>query len=126
MKTEFSSKWKSSKKPRKQVKYRANAPLHLKRKFMRVHLSAELRKKHGKRSVQIKKNDKVKVIRGKFRGKAGSVDLVSIKKETIYITGVEIEKSEGSKAKVPVHPSNMVITELALDDKKRKSSLERK
>ena len=36
MKKEFSKNWKASKQPRKQRKYRANAPLHLKRKMINI------------------------------------------------------------------------------------------
>src|SRR3989338_176397 len=46
MKNKFSTKWKESKQPRKQRKYRANAPLHLRKKFVNVNLSKELRKKY--------------------------------------------------------------------------------
>ena len=42
---EFSKSWVSSKKPGKQRKYRINAPLNIKRKFLSVHLSKELREK---------------------------------------------------------------------------------
>ncbi|MCW1309534.1 MAG: 60S ribosomal protein L26, partial [Candidatus Nanoarchaeia archaeon] len=35
----WSKKWKSSKKPSKQRKYRYNAPLHIRRKFLSVNLS---------------------------------------------------------------------------------------
>jgi len=34
MKKIFSTHWKASKQPRKQRKYRAKAPLHIKRKFL--------------------------------------------------------------------------------------------
>ena len=42
MKKIFSKHWKSSKQPRKQRKYRAKAPLHIKRKLLNVNLSKEL------------------------------------------------------------------------------------
>ena len=37
----------------------------------------------------------------------------------MYITGVEMIKKDGTKAFYPIHPSNLVVTELNLDDKKR-------
>ena len=70
MKKKFSKKWKASGKARKQRKYVANAPLHIKKKFLSANLSKELRKKYG-RSLQIRKGDSVKVMRGKFKGKTG-------------------------------------------------------
>ncbi len=62
MKRKFSKSWKSSKQPRKQRKYAANAPLHLKRKLLSVNLSKDLRKKYGKRNMMIRKEDVVKIM----------------------------------------------------------------
>ena len=66
MKRKFSKSWKSSKQPRKQRKYSANAPLHLKRKLLSVNLSKELRKKYGKRSTSQNTNLKFPDCIGKF------------------------------------------------------------
>ena len=126
MKKEFSSSWKSSKQPRKQRKYRANAPLHAKSKFLSVHLSKELRVKHKKRSVTIRKGDGIKILRGQYKGKTGKVDMVNIKKTKVYITGIETQRRDGTKSFYPFEPSNLIITELNLDDKKRSKSMERK
>lgn len=115
----FSTNWKKSNQPKKQRKYRYNAPLHLKQKFMRSHLSKELRKKHKKRSIGLKKGDKVKVLRGTYKGKTGKVEKVDLKEQCIYITGIEVIKKDGTKTNYPLHPSNLLITELNLDDKKR-------
>ena len=83
MKTKFNSKWKASKQPRKQRKYVANVPLHQKKKFIKVNLSKELRKKYGKRNLVVKKGDIVKVMRGKFRKKQGKIVQVRLKKSKI-------------------------------------------
>lgn len=126
MKQAFSTKWKSSKKPRKQRKYRFNAPLHLQHKYLSAHLSKELRKKYGKRSFPAAKGDKVKIVRGQFRGRENKIDRVSHKDEKVYIIGIERTKKDGSKSMIPVRPSNIMITELNLNDGKRKNALERK
>ena len=120
MKNAFSTEWKRSIQTRKQRKYKIHAPLHVRQKFMHVHLSAELRKKYARRSVQIRKEDKVSVMRGIFKGKTGKVESVDIKKMLIFISGIETIKKEGSKVPYGITPSNLVITELYLDDKKRK------
>jgi len=125
MKKKFSKSWKSSKQPRKQRKYRANAPLHIRHKLMAAHLSEELRKKHKKRSFPIRKGDKVKVLRGQFKGTIGEIEEVNLKKYKVYIKGAEIDKGEGRKVRYPISPSNLVILTLNLDDKKRKAALER-
>ncbi len=126
VKNSFASTWKSSIQPRKQRKYRFNAPLHLKQKFLHIHLSADLRKKYGLRNVQISKGDKVRIMRGKFAKKEGKVERVSLKYEKVYLTGIEIIKKEGTKLPVPLTPSNLMIIDLNLGDKKRKAKLESK
>lgn len=125
MKQAFSKSWKSSKKPSKQRKYRYNAPLHIKQKFMSVHLSKELREKYARRNFPIRKGDKVKVLRGQFKGRENKVEQVMLSKLKVYITGIDRSKKEGSKVKYPFEPSNLMITELNLEDKKRKEALER-
>lgn len=126
MKTKYSSSWKRSKQPRKQVKYRHNAPLHIKQKFVSSHLSTDLRKKYKKRSVNLRKGDSVKVLRGQFKNKSGKIDEVNLKKTLVYITGIEIVKRDGTKARYPIHPSNLIITELILDDKLRNKVIGRR
>ena len=124
MKTAFSAKWKKSIQPRKQRKYRYNAPLHIRGKFMNAHLSKELVKKYGTRSVRVRMGDKVKVMRGQFKGTVGKVEKVNLKHEFVYVSKVEITKSDGSKVFYPIHPSNLTILELE-SDKKRMKRFER-
>lgn len=121
----FSSSWIASKKPKKQRKYRANAPLHIKHKFMGAHLAEELRKKHGKRAIPVRRDDKVKVMRGQFKGHTGKVDRIDMKRERVFVRGVELKKKDGTKAFLPIHPSNLMIVELNLADKKRVEVLKR-
>ena len=126
MKTKFSSSWKKSKQPRKQRKYRYNAPLHVKQKFVSTHLSKELRKKYKKRNVNLRKGDSVKVMRGQFKNKSGKVDEVDVKKTSVYVDGIETVKRDGTKSRYPIHPSNLIITEVNLDDKMRNKIIGRK
>lgn len=123
---EWSRDWNSSKKPGKQRKYRYNAPLHIKRKFMAAHLSKELRNKYHRRSIKLVKGDKVKVMRGQFKGHVGKVEKVDVKKSKIIISGIEIQKKDGSKTIYQINPSNAMIQELNLDSKKRMKKLEKK
>jgi len=125
MKKKFSTKWKASKQPRKQRKYKANAPLHLKAKFVNVNLAKPLRKSVGKRNIQIKKNDKVKIMRGKYKGKQGKVLSVSIKYAKVYVENIQVTKMDNSKANVPLKPSNLQIIEMA-ERGKRKAKTENK
>ena len=126
MKSIFSKSWKSSKQPRKQRKYRFNAPAHLKRKFLSVNLSKELKTKYKKRNVPIVKGDSVKVMSGQFKKRTGKVSRVDYQNLKIYIEGIENIKKDGNKVQLPITPSNLMIITLKLDDKKRLVSLERK
>ncbi|MDP7180853.1 MAG: 50S ribosomal protein L24 [Candidatus Woesearchaeota archaeon] len=126
MKTKFSTSWKASKQTRKQRKYRHNAPLHVKQKLVRAHLSKELIKKHGRRSLGLRKGDKVKVMRGEHKKYIGKVDKISLKKGKVYLEGIEVTKRDGTKTVYPFEPSNLMITELILEDKIRQKILERK
>ena len=122
----FKKSWNSSTQPKKQRKFRRNAPLHIKNKFMAAHLSKELRQKHNKRSIPLRKGDKVKIMRGNLKGKIGVVEKVSSKMEKVFLTGIEIIKKDGTKKLAPLRPSNLLITQLNTEDKKRKIKTEKK
>ncbi len=93
---------------------------------MKAHLSKELRKKYNRRSFGLKKGDKVKIMRGQFKKKNGKIDKVDLKGNYVYVTGIEIQKKDGTKTFYPLQPSNLMITELNLDDKKRQKIIDRK
>lgn len=126
MKKRFVRSWIRSKQPRKQRKYRANAPKHIRHKFLGAKLSKELRGKYAKKSIPVRRDDTVKVVRGQFRGKTGKVEEVGLKKSKLYITGIEIIKKEGTKTRHAIHASNVIITGLNMDDKKRAKKLQKK
>ncbi len=109
-----------SKQPRKQRKAYFNAPLHLRQKLVSAPLSRELREKYGVRSLPVRKGDKVRVVRGDFRGKEGEVVKVDLRKYRIHIDGVVIEKTDKTPVFRPIHPSKVEIIELKLDDWRRK------
>lgn len=122
MHKKFSTAWKASKQPRKQRKYLAKAPLHIKRKLLSVNLSKELRKKYGKRNVVVRKGDTVKIMNGKFKKKTGKIIQVFTKKSKVTIEGIQVKKQDGSKVNVKLQPSNLQIIELNLTDNKRFSN----
>jgi large subunit ribosomal protein L24 len=122
MKKEFSKLWKGSKQPRKQRKYLAKAPIHIKRKLLSVNLSKDLRKKQNTRNIEIRKGDKVKVMRGKYKKKEAKVIEVLTKQGKIYLENVNVKKQDGSKVNVPFRASNLQIIDLYSDDKKRFST----
>ncbi|MBU0898839.1 MAG: 50S ribosomal protein L24 [Nanoarchaeota archaeon] len=116
----------SSKQPRKQRKYRHNAPMHIRQKFVSVHLSPALRKQFKTRSASIHKGDDIKVMDGSFKGKTGSVERVNLKKCKIYVDGIKAKKVDGTEVMRALEPSNLMITKLNLDDKIRQKVLNKK
>ena len=126
MKQHFSTQWNASVQPRKQRKYLANAPIHIRHQILSANLSKELRKKYGKRSFPVRKGDEIKIMVGEFKKKTGKIDLIDIKNYRVTIEGIQRTKKDGTKIKVFFHPSNLQIKELNLDDKNRKQALERK
>jgi large subunit ribosomal protein L24 len=108
-----------SKKPSKQRKYRVIAPTHVRRRMMRSSLSKELKKKHKKRSITVRKGDEVIVMKGSFKGTKGKVDEVKRKTYKIFIDNVQIEKKDGTKVRIGLDASKIMITSLNTSDPKR-------
>ncbi|XP_058531442.1 large ribosomal subunit protein uL24 isoform X1 [Ochotona princeps] len=85
-----------------------NAPSHVRRKIMSSPLSKELRQKYNVRSMPIRKDDEVQVVRGHYKGQQiGKVVQVYRKKYVIYIERVQREKANGTTVHVGIHPSKV-------------------
>lgn len=119
MKNTFSTSWLSSSQPRKQRKYRFNAPLHLKHKFLSAHLSKDLHTKYGKRSLPLKKDDEVLVMRGSFKKKRAKITSVNVKRSRVALEGIQRAKKDGTKVNVLFSPSVLQIVSLNTDDNRR-------
>jgi large subunit ribosomal protein L24 len=120
MKSEFSKSWNRSVQPRKQRKFRANAPNHIKRTFMGCNLDKELREKYGMRSIEVRKGDTVKIMRGNFKGKQGKVGTVDVKNCKIQVDGAQrTKKAGGEKLETWFNPSNVKIIILDTKDERR-------
>jgi large subunit ribosomal protein L24 len=115
-----------SAQPRKQRKFRRNAPLHKKQKMLASPLSKELREKYKRRSMPVRKKDIVQVVRGEYKNVKGEVLRVNSDKYKIYVDGVKEVKADATNVEGAVDPSNVIITDLYLDDKKRRKIIERK
>lgn len=126
MKTTFSKKWLSSTQPRKQRKYRYNAPLHLRHRMLAAHLHKSLRKELGKRSLPVREGDEVEIMRGKFRKRRGKVSGVDTKGLKVYVENIKRKKVSGQEVQVPIDPSNVMITKIESEDKERKKTISRK
>lgn len=109
----------TSTQPRKQRKYRYQAPLHLRHKFLGALLSEALKEKHKIKTIPVRMGDTVKLLRGDHRGTEGKVASVDLDSMTITVDGVTVTKSDGTEVPRPVHPSNVMITKLEIKDKRR-------
>jgi large subunit ribosomal protein L24 len=114
----FSTNFKASTNPRKQRLYVYHAPLHIKSAMLASHLSKELRQKVGKRALRVRVGDKIIVMTGQHRKKTGKVERVDVGRQAVFVAGIERQRKDGSKAAYPLHPSNLVITEL-VEDRRR-------
>ncbi len=77
------------------------------------------------RSLPVRSEDVVQVVRGSHRAREGKVIQVYRKKWVIHIEHLTRDKVNGASVPIGVHPSKVVITKLKLD-KNRKELLERK
>ena len=89
-------------------------------------LSPELREKYGVKSLPVREGDEVLIMRGTFRGTEGKVVKVDTKRYRIHVENATIEKVDGTTVYYPIHPSKVMITNLKLDDPRRRVVLERK
>merc|ERR1711924_260966 len=71
--------------PRKSRKAHFTAPSSVRRKIMSAHLNKELSQKYHVKSMPIRKDDEVIVVRGSNRGREGKVIQVYRKKYVIHI-----------------------------------------
>ncbi|CAE7850629.1 RPL26A [Symbiodinium sp. KB8] len=123
----FSTTVSSSRRKARKAHFSADS--ESRRKLMAAPLSKELREKYGVRSMPIRTDDVVNVVRGAHGKKAspteGKVILVQRKKFRVHIERLTRDKTNGTPVPVPLHPSNLVITKLKLD-KDRLALLQRK
>ncbi|KAI0362036.1 ribosomal protein L24, partial [Trametes cingulata] len=110
---------------RKSRKAHFSAPSSVRRKIMSSSLSKELRAKYNTRSIPIRKDDEVRIVRGKYKGREGKVTQVYRKKWVIHVDRVQRDKSNGASVPIGIHPSKVVVINLKLD-KDRRAILERK
>jgi ribosomal protein uL24 len=112
-----------SKKPTKQRKKRFQAKQHEKTKLFRVHVSKELQKAVKKKTTGLRKEDKVKIMRGKQKGKTGKVLRINRNKEQVFIEKIVRKKSDGTETMIPIHPSNLLLIEKKETTMKKKETV---
>jgi large subunit ribosomal protein L24 len=114
-----------SSQPRKERRFRFNAPMHVRQKFVHVHVAKELSSKLGikKRSVQLRRGDTVRVMSGKQRGRSGKVLAVSMQTGRVLIDGITRKDAKGKEMQIPIYSSNLYIIDIDTSDKLRAEKL---
>jgi large subunit ribosomal protein L24 len=112
-----------SEQPRKQRKARYTAPSHVKTKYLNAPLSSALKEKYKKKTLRVIKGDTVKVTRGDFVGDEGLVDAVDTNKLKLIVHGVTSTKADGTEVPRVIDASNVQLTKLNLNDKRRVAKL---
>uniref|UniRef100_A0A7S1GLB9 50S ribosomal protein L24, chloroplastic n=1 Tax=Cyclophora tenuis TaxID=216820 RepID=A0A7S1GLB9_CYCTE len=83
------------------------------RRLMSATLSKDLREKYNCRAIPVCKEDEVKIMTGKLKGREGRVTQVYRKRFYIIVDRVNRTKSDGqTEVSVPIHPSNVMITNI--------------
>ena len=110
---------------RKNRKAHFSAHSEARRKLMSSNLSKELQARHSVRSMPIRKDDEVLIVRGMYKTREGKVTACFRKKMVVHVERITREKASGQQVPVGIPASNLVITKLKLD-KDRKAKLEAK
>ncbi len=87
-------------------------------------LKDNLRQQYRTRSIRVVKGDSIRVMRGEYAGVEGKVEKVNTERGTLSIEGIQREKVRGGNVKVQIHASNVIVTSLHLDDKRRQTRLQ--
>lgn len=110
---------------RKCRKAHFGAPSNLRYKLLSANLSKDLRGKYNVKSLPVRRDDEVLVVRGDYKDSKGRVNTVYRKRWCIYVDKVSETKQNGATIKIPLDPSNVVLTKLKLTPD-RQALLERK
>lgn len=119
-----------SSRPSKQRKWLKEMKLHERKKKVTCHLSKSLKKELGKRSIEAKKGDKAKIMRGKHKKFEGKIIKINKKKGKIFLEKLLRRTASGIEKPIAIDASKIMLTEVDKKDerrfKKRKAKKEEK
>ncbi|MFW9912167.1 MAG: 50S ribosomal protein L24 [Candidatus Thorarchaeota archaeon] len=110
----------SPKSPGKQRRRIYESPIHSHKKMLKCRLDEFLREEYGLRSLVVKKGDLVRIMRGQFRDTEGKVVRVDYNAVRVYLESATTTKADGKEAQIPIHPSNLMLVKLELDDDRKR------
>ncbi|MFB6111835.1 MAG: 50S ribosomal protein L24 [Halobacteriaceae archaeon] len=113
-----------SEQPHKQRTAQREAPLHERHDQVRAHLSEDLRAEFDQRSVRVNAGDTVRISRGDFAGEEAEVVEVDLRDAVVYVEDITTETADGEEVPRPLDASNLLVTDVDLDDERRAQRLE--
>ncbi len=114
-----------SSKPVKVRKRIHNISAHARNsRLPRASFSADLKTKYARNSVRVRVGARVKLVRGEFAGIEGKIQKVYPSDGLITVEGITREKIAGGTTPVRIHSSNVVVTNVNLDDKWRRKKIQ--
>lgn len=115
----------SPKSPRKQRRLIYKSPLHAHKNMLKCRLDEFLREEYAMRSLVPKRGDLVRIMRGQFRDTEGKIVHIDYRRIRLFVDSATTTKADGKEAQIPMHPSNLMLVKLEIDDD-RKEILQRK
>jgi large subunit ribosomal protein L24 len=109
----------TTKNPGKQRLKIYKGPLHTKRKLLVCPVDKPLQKIHSLKSALVRKGDSVKIMVGEHKGKIGKVEIVDHSKAKVFVKEIKHKNSRGQEKMTALVASNLLITDLVVDDLKR-------
>jgi large subunit ribosomal protein L26e len=98
------------------VRFAVNASLSLTRRRPRRAAAAPASRPALQiRSIPIRKEDEVQIVRGRYKGREGKVTAVYRKKFVIHVERITRDKANGAPVPVGIDASNVIITKLKTD-----------
>ena len=109
-----------TKSPGKQRRRIYKSPIHAHKNMLKCRLDEFLREEYAMRSMVPKKGDLVRIMRGQFRDTEGKINRVDYGSIRIFVDNATTTKADGKEVHLPVHPSNLMLVKLEIDDERRK------
>lgn len=105
-----------SKQPRKQRKALFNYKNHQKSKLLSTRVADFVRDEYGIKTLPLRVDDQVKVIKGEFKDFEGTVIEIT-KSQRAKIKEAKFEKADGTDFHPAIHISKLIITKIAKEKK---------
>jgi len=96
--------------------------------LLHVHVSKELktRMKAKKRSLLVRKGDRVRIMRGSLNGKEAKVTKVNYQRAVVFLEGMTAKNAKGKETLLPFQPSNLLLVDVDMGGNRKEMFTEAK